>query len=60
MPLLVGLLGDSLGLRTAMSVVYLTLGFIFSIAFWARPLVRNETMSFKALLASLNPARQRG
>jgi fucose permease len=59
-PLLVGLLADRIGLRVAMSVVYLTLGFIFSIAFWARPLVRNETVSFKALLASLNPARQRG
>ena len=63
-PLLVGVLGDRIGLRAAMSVVFATLAFILSVAFWARPLVRNETTTpqalLKALLASLNPARQRG
>jgi len=44
-PLLVGMLGDRFGLRLAMLTVFVTLGFILSIAFWARPLIRNETVS---------------
>jgi MFS transporter, FHS family, L-fucose permease len=43
-PLLVGVLGDHLGLRLAMLTVLVTLGFILSIAWWARPLIRNETV----------------
>jgi MFS transporter, FHS family, L-fucose permease len=43
-PLLVGMLGDRVGLRLAMLTVFLTLGYILSIAFWARPLIRNETV----------------
>ena len=44
-PLLVGVLGDRFGLRLAMLTVFVTLGFILSIAFWARPLIRNESVS---------------
>lgn len=44
-PLLVGVLGDHLGLRVALLTVFVTLGFILSVAWWARPLVRNETVS---------------
>ena len=43
-PLMVGLLGDRIGLRFAMLTVFATLGFILSIAWWARPLIRNETV----------------
>ncbi|MCR4410124.1 MAG: MFS transporter [Candidatus Saccharicenans sp.] len=43
-PLLVGWLGDHLGLRQGMFVLYLTLGFILSIGIWARPLISNETI----------------
>jgi len=43
-PLLVGMLGDRVGLRLAMLTVFATLGYILSIAFWARPLIRNETV----------------
>ena len=43
-PLLVGVLGDRLGLRLAMLTVFATLGFILSIAWWAQPLIRNETV----------------
>lgn len=49
-PLLVGTLGDYLGLRTALSAVFATLGFILGISGWARPLVRNETMSLAELV----------
>jgi fucose permease len=49
-PLLVGLLGDWLGLRLAMLTVFVTLGFILSVAWWARPLIRNETVSLAELV----------
>lgn len=43
-PLLIGWLGDHLGLRQGMMVLYLTLGYILSIGLWARPLISNETI----------------
>jgi len=49
-PLLVGVLGDRLGLRTAMMAVFVTLGFILSIAWWAQPLIRNQTVSLLELI----------
>src|SRR6185437_13519283 len=48
-PLLVGMLGDWLGLRTALLAVFETLGFILSVSWWARPLVRNQTVSLAEL-----------
>lgn len=43
-PLVVGGLGDLTGgLRGGMVVLYLTLGYVFSVGVWARPLVTNET-----------------
>jgi FHS family L-fucose permease-like MFS transporter len=47
LPLLVGLLGDWIGLRFAMAVLFICVGYILSIGFWARPLVRNETLSLR-------------
>jgi hypothetical protein len=44
MPLLVGLLGDRFGLRVGLLSVFVTLGYILSVCWWARPLVRNETI----------------
>ena len=49
-PLLVGMLGDHVGLRMAMLTVFATLGFILSIAWWARPLIRNETVGLLDLI----------
>ncbi|WP_454761093.1 MFS transporter [Caulobacter segnis] len=46
-PLLVGALGEHIGLRAAMLAVFVTLGFILSVAFWAKPLVRNETLDLR-------------
>lgn len=43
-PLLIGWLGDQIGLRQGMFVLYLTLGYILSIGLWARPLISNETI----------------
>jgi fucose permease len=43
-PFIVGRLGDMFGLRQGMFFLYLTLGYILSIGFWARPLIVNETI----------------
>ncbi|ULQ52668.1 MFS transporter [Flavihumibacter fluvii] len=44
-PLIVGWLGDLLGLRYGMLFIYITMGYILSIGFWARPIVTNKTIS---------------
>ncbi len=63
--LAVGWLGERVGLRTGMLLLYVTLGYILSIGFWARPLVDNATISMRELavsvrqaVARLRPARQ--
>jgi FHS family L-fucose permease-like MFS transporter len=47
LPLIIGWLGDHIGLRSGMCALYLTLGFILSIGFWARPIITNKTIEFK-------------
>jgi len=42
--LLIGGLGNLLGLRTAMTFLYITFGYMLSIGFWAKPLVTNKTI----------------
>jgi len=54
-PMLVGVLGDAIGLRAAMCAVFLTLTYILAIGAWARPLVRNETVPLSRLIAQLKP-----
>lgn len=49
-PLIVGGLAEWLGLQLAMLFVLLTLGYIFSIGLWAKPLVNNETVRLRDLL----------
>jgi fucose permease len=43
-PLVIGWLGDHFGLRSGMFFLYLTLGFILTIGFWARPIIANKTI----------------
>ncbi|MBS1917454.1 MAG: MFS transporter [Bacteroidetes bacterium] len=43
-PLVIGWLGDHIGLRSGMCFLYLTLGFILSIGFWAKPIIKNKTI----------------
>jgi hypothetical protein len=40
-----------------MALVYVTLGWILSVGFWARPLIDNATMSLGELLRSLSRRR---
>jgi fucose permease len=46
-PVIIGWLGNMLGLRFGMFFLYVTLGYILSIGFWAKPLITNETISDK-------------
>jgi MFS transporter, FHS family, L-fucose permease len=50
LPLLVGMLGDWLGLRAAMSTVFLSLVYLLGIGIWAEPIIRNDTVSIAKLL----------
>jgi fucose permease len=43
-PLIIGGLDELVGLRLAMLFLLITLGYIFSIGLWARPLVNNATV----------------
>ncbi|TKG96310.1 MFS transporter [Puteibacter caeruleilacunae] len=52
-PLIIGALGDILGLKMAMMFLFVTLGYIMSVAYWAKPLVDNKVVSVKELFASL-------
>jgi fucose permease len=45
--LLVGKLKDLIGLQAGMTVLYLTLGYILSLSFWAKPIVKNATIKRK-------------
>jgi len=44
-PLLIGSIGDFLGLKTGMFLIYISLAYILSIGFWAKPLVSNKMFS---------------
>jgi fucose permease len=48
--LAVGWLGERVGLRAGMLLLYATLGYILSIGFWARPLVDNATVSLREFI----------
>jgi FHS family L-fucose permease-like MFS transporter len=45
-PLIIGWLGDHSGLRSGMLFIYITMGYILSIGFWARPIITNKTIQF--------------
>lgn len=49
-PLIVGSIGDLVGLRFGMLFLFVTLGYIFSIGFWAKPLINNKTIFRKEKL----------
>ena len=47
LPLLIGVVGDWIGLRFALMGLFLSVGYILSMGLWAKPLIRNETLSLK-------------
>ncbi len=44
-PLVVGRIGDRFGLRSGMCFVFLTLAWVLSVGFWAKPIVKNALLS---------------
>jgi hypothetical protein len=55
------LLGDWLGLKTAMLAVFVTLAYILGISVWARPLVKNEVLELGTpMRRRLSAAGQKG
>lgn len=48
-PLIIGSLGDWIGLRFALVFLYLTLAYILFLAYHARPMISNKTVSLKEL-----------
>lgn len=49
-PLIIGWLGDQFGLRIGMLFLYVTLGYIFFIPFWSKPLINNKTMKISEFI----------
>jgi FHS family L-fucose permease-like MFS transporter len=47
-PLVIGRLGDVMGLRFGMMVLYITFGCVLSVGLWSRPIITNETFSSKS------------
>jgi fucose permease len=43
-PLIIGGIAELIGLRLAMTFMFITLGYILSIGFWAKPLVNNSVI----------------
>lgn len=43
-PLIIGWIGDLLNLKIGLLFLFLTLGYILSIGFWAKPLIANRTI----------------
>lgn len=44
LPLVIGRIGDKAGLRTGMTLLYVTFLVVMSAAFWAKPLIENATL----------------
>lgn len=42
--LLIGGLGNLFGLRAAMCFIYITMGYMLAVGFWAKPLITNKTI----------------
>jgi len=47
LPAVIGRIGDHFGLRSGMLLLYVTFAYIFSVGFWAKPLVNNATLRLK-------------
>jgi fucose permease len=46
-PVIIGRIGDHVGLRNGMTFLYLTYGVILSVGFWANPLIQNATIDLR-------------
>jgi MFS transporter, FHS family, L-fucose permease len=46
-PVIIGGIGDHVGLRAGLAFLYVTFGFVLSVGFWAKPLISNATIVLK-------------
>jgi MFS transporter, FHS family, L-fucose permease len=46
-PVVIGRIGDHVGLRAGLSFLYLTFGCVLTVGFWAKPIISNATIHFK-------------
>lgn len=44
-PVIIGSLGDVIGLRNGLCVLFIPIAYIFAMGFWAKPLITNKTLS---------------
>ena len=51
-PLIIGGIAEIVGLRYAMLTIVITLGYILSVGFWARPLVNNSTIKWSEFFST--------
>lgn len=49
--IMIGAISDIASLRVGMMLIFVTLGYVLSISFWAKPLVNNKTVSLKELFS---------
>ena len=45
--LLIGFLSDLTSLKTGMLLVFVALGYVLSLSFWAKPIIKNKTINLK-------------
>jgi fucose permease len=50
-PLIIGSLGDAIGLRYALMFLYVTLAYILFLAYYAKPMINNKTISIKEMFS---------
>ena len=44
-PVVVGVMGDYVGLDLSLNILFIPLLVVFSVAFWSKPLVKNKTLT---------------
>ena len=45
--LLIGFISDATSLKLGMTFIFVALGYILSISFWAKPLISNKTIKIR-------------
>jgi fucose permease len=50
--IVIGMISDLTSLRTGMMLLFITLGYILSISFWAKPIISNKTVNIRDIFKS--------
>ena len=45
--LIIGFISDYTSLKTGMLFVFIALGYVLSLSFWAKPIIKNKTINLK-------------